>query len=301
MQATNRKGVGVDDMSRARRNDRAVQIESGIDWAEKWRADEMHSTLTEEDLHFISDRARRFKTAAQPSGYAREFLDRADIRPGESVLDMGCGGGTLALPLAIGGHHVVACDYSTAMLRRLEQFADLAGVGENVEVERVSWTDSWDGLPVADVFIASRTLRTRDLAQTVRNIEAHTRRRCFVSVPTYLSPHHDLVMLNAIGRSDAIAGEDVYLVNLLMQWGRLPELSYIRRSYPSLGESLDEARDSYEREDGPFTPEESQKLDAFIADNYKVATDSLGGSILHRSYPREVVWAFVAWDVPPKE
>ncbi len=288
-------------MSRAHRNRKAVQIESGIDWAEKWRADEMHSTLTEEDLHFISDRARRFTSAARPSGYAREFLDRADIKPGESVLDMGCGGGTLALPLAIGGHHVVACDYSPAMLKRLEQFAALAGVAENVEVKNVSWTDSWDGLPVADVFIASRTLRTRDLAQTIGNIEAHTLRRCFVSVPTYLSPHHDLKMLRAIGRSDAVPGEDVYLINLLMQLGRMPELSYIRRPFPSLGESIDEARDVYEREDGPFTPEESEKLDAFIAENYKLAMDSSGGSILHRSYQRDVVWAFISWDVPPKQ
>ena len=75
-------------MSRVRRNDGAVQIESGIDWAQKWRTDGMLSTLTEEDLHFISDRARRFKVTARPSGYAREFLDRADIRDGESVLDI---------------------------------------------------------------------------------------------------------------------------------------------------------------------------------------------------------------------
>lgn len=288
-------------MSRVRRNDGAVQIESGIDWAQKWRTDGMLSTLTEEDLHFISDRARRFKVTARPSGYAREFLDRADIRDGESVLDMECGGGNLALPLAMGGHRVVECDYSAAMLKRLRQFADGAGVGENLTVEQVSWADDWEDLPTVDVFIASRTLRTHDLAQTVRNMEAHTRRRCFVTVPTRLSPHHDLEMLRAIGRSDAIPGEDVYLVNLLMQMGRFPELSYIRRPYPSLGESLDEARDSYEREDGPFTPEESKRLDAFIAENYKVATDSLGGTILHRSYQRDVVWAFVAWDVPSTE
>ena len=121
-------------MSRVRRNDGAVQIESGIDWAQKWRTDGMLSTLTEEDLHFISDRARRFKVTARPSGYAREFLDRADIRDGESVLDMECGGGNLALPLAMGGHRVVACDYSAAMLNRLRQFADGAGVGENLTV-----------------------------------------------------------------------------------------------------------------------------------------------------------------------
>ena len=75
---------------------------------------------------------------------------------------MECGGGNLALPLAMGGHRVVACDYSAAMLKRLRQFADGAGVGENLTVEQVSWADDWEDLPTVDVFIASRTLRTHD-------------------------------------------------------------------------------------------------------------------------------------------
>ncbi len=40
------------------------------------------------------------------SPYAEEFLLRSGIVPGDTVLDMGCGSGTLCLPLADDGHRV---------------------------------------------------------------------------------------------------------------------------------------------------------------------------------------------------
>lgn len=275
-----------------------IQVESGIDWAERWCSNRMHATLTESTLHYWSDRAQRFKATSHPMGYARMFLERTDVRDGETIIDMGCGAGTLALPLAMQGHRVVACDYSQQMLDRLVQFAEMAGVASNVEPHCVSWADSWDELPVADVFIASRSLCTRDLGSTLRDIEAHTRRRCCLTVPTYFSPRHDTAMRQAIGRTEIVPSEDVYVINLLMQMGRLPEVSYIKRVYPPAGEDLHDVREGFEREDGPFTPEESKLLDEFIENNYKVATDSLGVPIVHRSYVREVCWAYIAWDVP---
>lgn len=278
----------------------AHQVESDIDWAELWKTNRMHATLSESTLHYWSDRTYRFKATSRPSGYARAFLERTHLGDGESVIDMGCGAGTLALPIAMEGHKVFACDYSQPMLDRLEQFAGMAGVSSNIETYHVSWADSWDDLPVADVFIASRSLCTRDLYTSITNMEAHTRRRCIVTVPTRFSPRHDSTMLEAIGRHGIVPSEDVYVTNLLMQMGRLPELSYIKRLYPPVGEDLLDVREAYEREDGPFTPEESKKLDEFIAQNFKMATDSLGVSIVHRSYVREVCWAYIAWDVPAK-
>lgn len=278
----------------------AHQVESDIDWSELWKTNRMHATLSESTLHYWSDRTYRFKATSRPSGYARAFLERTHLGDGESVIDMGCGAGTLALPIAMEGHKVFACDYSQPMLDRLEQFAGMAGVSSNIEPYHVSWAESWDDLPVADVFIASRSLCTRDLYGSIANMEAHTRRRCIVTVPTRFSPRHDSAMLEAIGRHGIVPSEDVYVTNLLMQMGRLPELSYIKRLYPPVGEDLLDVRETYEREDGPFTPEESKKLDEFIAQNFKMATDSLGVSIVHRSYAREVCWAYIAWDVPAK-
>lgn len=276
-------------------NTPAHQPESGVDWAELWKRDIAQPALTANEIYW-SSRAHGINVMTQRGGYANELLSRIDVRPGESVIDMGCSTGTLAVPLAVQGNFVTACDFSTAVLARLEQTARASGVSENIETRNVFWFDSWDDLPVADIFVASRSLYARDLPAAILNIEAHARRRCYVTAATRNSVRHDPVMLEAIGREAPTRSECIYIANMLGQMGRFPEMTYVTRNLPAFGESLEEVRDEYERQDGPFTPHESELLDAFIRDNYRVITDSEGLSMLRRTYKRPATWAFISWN-----
>ena len=63
---------------------------------------------------------------------AELLLDRAGVRPGMSVLDVGCGPGRLSLPAArrVGpGGEVVALDLQPRMIRRLEERIERSGLG----------------------------------------------------------------------------------------------------------------------------------------------------------------------------
>jgi ubiquinone/menaquinone biosynthesis C-methylase UbiE len=64
------------------------------------------------------------------------LLDRADVRVGMSVLDVGCGPGRLAIPAArkvAPGGRVVALDLQAAMIRRLEERIGALAI-DNIEV-----------------------------------------------------------------------------------------------------------------------------------------------------------------------
>ena len=52
----------------------------------------------------------------------REFIEKSGLKCGESVFDMGCGSGTLCVPLAEDGYTVFAGDFSEKMLNSGKAF-----------------------------------------------------------------------------------------------------------------------------------------------------------------------------------
>jgi ubiquinone/menaquinone biosynthesis C-methylase UbiE len=71
-----------------------------------------------------------------PSGLEKvtaAVLAAASLKPGDQVVDLGCGTGQLSLPLAERGARVLAIDVSSAMVRRLEANARERAI-PNVEV-----------------------------------------------------------------------------------------------------------------------------------------------------------------------
>jgi len=80
-----------------------------------------------------------------PSGLEKvtaAVLAAASLRPGDQVLDLGCGTGQLSLPLAERGARVLAIDISPAMITRLQEHArnrGLAGIeGIAAPIENLS-------------------------------------------------------------------------------------------------------------------------------------------------------------------
>jgi 2-polyprenyl-3-methyl-5-hydroxy-6-metoxy-1,4-benzoquinol methylase len=57
-------------------------------------------------------------------------LEAAEARPGMRIVDLGCAAGTLSLPLAESGAHVLAVDPSPAAVRQLHEEAWQRGLGD---------------------------------------------------------------------------------------------------------------------------------------------------------------------------
>ena len=100
-------------------------------------------------------------------------LAAAVVRPGDRVLDIGCGQGQLSLPLASGGAVVTAVDVSPAMIAALRSRAEAAGLAS---LQAMAMPAEELVLPAAsfDVIVSSYALhhlRDADKARLV--ISAH--------------------------------------------------------------------------------------------------------------------------------
>lgn len=63
------------------------------------------------------------------SNVAARAIEMADVRPGMVCVDLGCGGGRLALLLAKSGAIVIGVDVSDAMIKRMVSQAKSEGIG----------------------------------------------------------------------------------------------------------------------------------------------------------------------------
>ncbi len=101
---------------------------------------------------------------------AAAAIEAADVQPGMRVVDLGCGGGRLALALARRGAVVVGVDVSDAMIARMTSLAADEGMttvkGVVSPVERLSLPEASVDLVISNY--ALHHLRDADKAKVVR-------------------------------------------------------------------------------------------------------------------------------------
>ncbi|HOF05271.1 MAG TPA: class I SAM-dependent methyltransferase [Syntrophales bacterium] len=76
----------------------------------------------------------------EPAPSSLELARLLDVRPGDAVLDLGCGSGLLAITAAVSGaRRVVATDVAAGALAATRENARRNGVAELVEIRAGSW------------------------------------------------------------------------------------------------------------------------------------------------------------------
>ena len=271
------------------------------DWNAEWtRLSDQREVA--HDAAFWDRRARDFRGGAEDSPYVAGFIAYMRLRPGESVLDVGCGSGALALPLARAGHDVVALDFSAGMLELLRQRASKDGL-RNLQTVHAGWDDDWRaaGVGGADVVIASRSLDVRDLRAALEKLDAFAGRRVCITLSADGLFYPQLLAHEAVGRAPAKRGDHRMAVNVLRQMGVEPEVGILEHAGAGRYESPELALESLRRVVAPADDGEASALERYAAEHL-VETAGVGGRREWKLEPEITVpWAFVAWDKPARD
>jgi len=215
---------------------------SEIDWNEVWQAARAGATRRG-DSESWDRRAPSFARHAGRSEYADRMMAILDPDPEWSALDVGCGPGTLTLPLARRVQSVTALDFSPRMLDLLRARCSSRGV-RNVVPVLGAWEDDWSmlGLGKFDLAIASRSLSVSDLRAAVEKLDGIATRRAVVAASVGDGPV-DRRVFEAVGRPFVPGPDYRYVHNMLRQLGIEARLDFIPvpddRKYVTVGEAVE--------------------------------------------------------------
>jgi len=164
----------------------------------------------------------------QKSRYVEDFISKMKLDKDDVVLDIGCGPGTLAIPLAKLVKHVIAIDFSASMLKELKAYAASEGI-TNITTYHIGWDDDWSEITDVDIVVASRSIEVLDIEAALLKISNLASKACYVSYKTGGS-FVDMEILDYIGKKIVTKPDFWYLPILLYKEGYIPFVDYIPTS-----------------------------------------------------------------------
>ncbi len=198
---------------------------STFDFAGFYREQVRAASRPERSPDYWDDRAASMSERGFDTPYVREFLARMNLAGCSTLLDVGCGPGTISLSAAPRLAHVYGLDHSPTMLAAFVANARIRGLATATPILR-SWDDDWTDVPVCDIVVASRSTAVPDLEAALVKLNAKARCRVYVTCPADGHLVGDDVR-RAIGREASALPDYLCVVGILHQMGLYPTLDYL--------------------------------------------------------------------------
>ena len=218
-------------------------MEDKIDWNAIWKRQTEGATFRV-CAKEVNARARIWDKSMRgnmDSGYVDELLGSMDLSPDLTALDVGCGSGFVAVPMARRVRWVTALDRAPNMLELTREYAAAADV-RNLSTLNKDWLQVEIGRDVEahDIVLASRCLQTTELRSFLVQMDKAARKKCFVAWGAG-ARDDDAEICNALGMIYKPPPSYMVVFNLLFAMGILANMEIHQRPITRWYRDVDEA------------------------------------------------------------
>ena len=263
-----------------------------IDWDRIWREGRAGKSWKKRGNSDWDKRAPSYAKRQVGTPYADRFVKMMNPQADWTVLDVGCGPGTLALPLAPLVKKITAVDFSAEMLNELQARCATQGI-TNVKSLQASWTDDWQAknIPIHDVAIASRSMSVEDLGRALRKVNDWAAKKVFISDRVGSGPF-DPELFKALGRNFEPGPDYIVTLNILYRMGIHPNVDYIHFERSKYFSSREDAVKGCHWMLDSLTAAEQLKLEAYVDERLRQNNDGMW--VFTRRTP--IKWAVISWE-----
>ncbi len=269
------------------------RVHADIDWNLLWQNARDQKSWSGKTSADWDKKAASFAERNIESPYVSLFLSRLPLDDSLSVLDVGSGPGTLAIPMSTHVRSVTALDYSQGMLDILKRHIREKGL-KNIVPLLGSWEDDWEELGVTqyDITISSRSMGVANLTEALKKLNDHARKYVFITdriAPTPFDPE----AFQAVGRTFDSGPDYIYTVNTLYNMGIYPCIDILQLDRDLVFATIDEALNAYSWMFKDLTTKEEAALISYLRTRIISSTDKQ--LVIRRAFPPK--WAMIWWKV----
>ncbi len=253
------------------------------------RGEDSNKIAPPDKRHLWDKRAQEFSEHSASTGYPEAFIRLMQPRKTWTVFDMGCGGGTIAVPLAKRVKSVTAVDFSEKMLAIVDQRCKETGI-LNVKTVLKSWEDNWELKAGSyDVAIASRSLTGDGVKDSIAKLDRIAQRAVYISTVVGTGPF-DKRLFESTGRKFDGAEDYIYFYTMLYEMGIRANMAFIREEHTNQWDSHEDAFEDQRWMFRGMTKKEEDKVHIYLK---RHLIQVMGRWRL--PYSRDCYWAIMWW------
>ena len=201
-----------------------------IDWEELWENQMGRSSWSKNDELWWDRRSEEFDRRMKTNEYIEKMIAKIDPKPESTVLDVGCGPGTLAIPFAKRVKSVTALDMSKMMLQFVMKNARSEGL-TNITCLQRRWEEVTVGrnLKPHDLVICSRSFPERSPWHTLYQLNSAARKCVYITMWANGDEYETFYqsIYRNIGKEYRPPPDYIYVYNMLYQEGILANVEFI--------------------------------------------------------------------------